>query len=45
MAKIKQYISNLRIQRNVAENILVNEDFVMKESGYSSIPIENKKNT
>ena len=45
MAKIKQYVGNLRIQSNVAENILVNKDFVMKESRYSSIPIENKKKT
>ena len=45
MAKIKQYVGNLRIQSNVVENILVNEDFLMKESRYSSIPIKNKKNT
>ena len=42
IAKVKQYIRNQKIQSNIAQNIIINEDYTMQESEYSTILIENK---
>ena len=42
MAKVKQYIGNMRIQSNIAQNIKLNEDYTMHESSYSTILVHIK---
>ena len=42
MAKVKQYVGNMKIQSNVAQNIKLNKDYTIYESGYSTIPIQIK---